>query len=293
MIRPRSQNFIYFTALLVAFSYNANVNASILPSQRASPHTRSSRFDQEESIINRNGDLERLSQASRSSVTVQILNGDQKGSGILIRDNSSRPWIVTNRHVVANSSHVCIRLQNGSLIPGRVLKAKRRDFDLAFVSTSQEVRPLPYAVTASHFDSMSINPIVATGYSAETDSYLETTGVTVPILRGRVLQSGYSVTYSSQIEKGMSGGGIFSDTGQVIGINALHSDPLWPGDWYDANGSKLNEGLQRRLDSVSIGISITTILSELDDAIMHAAERDTTGFSCKSQKKRSDGILVR
>lgn len=211
--------------------------------------------------------------SQRSAITVQIINEDQRGSGIILKDNKGRLWITTNQHVVGASSGVCVAFSDGRVLPGRVIQAMVTSYDIAFVRVSNLAKETAYAVPDYQFDPASIVPVVATGYKAETNAYLETSGITVPLLLGRQLESGYSLTYSNQIEKGMSGGGIFSDEDRVIGINALHSDPLWPGDWYDATGTRVRGSLSKVLDAVSVGIPIQSILSVLDRIEVQAAPK--------------------
>lgn len=201
---------------------------------------------------------------SRASITVQVINGDQKGSGVIIRDKQKKLWIVTNRHVVGESLSVCVIFSGGYILPGIVFRPIRAENDIAFISFAQVNANTSYAHPDLLFDTESVSLVMATGYAASTNTYLETSGVTIPILRGNVLESGYSLTYSNQVEKGMSGGGIFSDDGRIVGINALHSDPLWIGDWYDSRGMKLKGSLGKKLDTVSVGIAVQTIFSELD-----------------------------
>lgn len=222
-----------------------------------------------------------------SSVTVQVINGEQKGSGIVIRDKGKRLWIATNRHVVGDSKNVCIVLSNGKSIPGSVFYVDGSPYDLAFVSVAGLSPNSAYASPDHGFNTTSVNAIVATGYRAETDSYVETLGVTVPILEGRLLQSGYSLTYSNQVEKGMSGGGIFTEDGLLIGMNALHSDPLWSGDWYDLKKRKIDGSLSRKLDSVSVGLSIQTVYLELERALTDGPIlEDKVATTCSNSLKK-------
>lgn len=214
------------------------------------------------------------------SVTVQILNGDQKGSGIVIRDKSKTLWIATNRHVVRDSSDVCIKFPDGEIMTGSVVQSTDMEHDIAFISVRKDRQNGPYAEPATFIDTAAIDFVVATGYSAETDSYLETAGVTLPILQGKILKSGYSITYSNQIEKGMSGGGVFSETGQIIGINALHGDPIWRSDWHDFQGRRLNSTIGKKLDAVSVGIAIQMILLDLDRILTASPLALRSNFKC-------------
>ena len=214
-----------------------------------------------------------------------MINGEQKGSGFIIRDKHKRLWITTNRHVVGEAQEVCISFADKSKLPGRVHTTKASGYDIAFIFVAQLKRDTLFAEPDYQFNVATVNPIVASGYRAEGDTYLETTGVTVPILSGKRLDSGYSLTYSNQIEKGMSGGGIFSDEDQIVGMNALHSDPLWPGEWYDESGTKIRRSVGKKLDAVSVGIDIQTIYLSLDRIELKSNGRPTT-LQCRQNASR-------
>jgi hypothetical protein len=72
------------------------------------------------------------------------------------------------------------------------------------------------------------------------------------------LEGGFDLAYTSTVEKGMSGGGVFIG-GLLIGINGAHSKPLWPGQWNDQRGKPVDAVLNQKLDLVSLGISVPTI----------------------------------
>lgn len=198
----------------------------------------------------------------RSDVTVQIINGDQRGSGILLRGQDNETVVVTNMHVVNGASQVCIALHNGKIFAGIVLPSPNKHYDLAFVAFPHLSHRLPFAEMYNSSDK-ELMPVVSSGYSTISNDYIETIGVTVSALQGRRLESGYSLTYSNPVEKGMSGGGVFSDDNKLVGINALHADPLWSGVWLDDDGKVVNKRLARRLDHLSVGIESNIIHKEL------------------------------
>jgi len=203
-------------------------------------------------------------QTFRKRVTVQIVNGEQRGSGLIIRDRLNRTLVATNRHVVGDSDTVCVVMHNNKILPGFVHEIGGSKYDLAFISIPALPPNSPYALPSAITDPRNVGFIISTGYSASTNKFIETSGVTIPILGSIELQSGYSLTYSNQIEKGMSGGGIFTEDGKLIGLNAIHSDPLWSSDWFEAKGTRLNDDVSRKLDSVSVGISSQLVQSELN-----------------------------
>lgn len=221
-------------------------------------------------------------QMFRKIVTVQIVNGEQKGSGLLIRNRLNRILVATNRHVVGDSDSVCVVFPNNKILPGFVYKTGGSKNDLAFISIPALPVNSPYALPSVITDPQNVRFIVSTGYSALTNKFIETSGVTIPILGSIELQSGYSLTYSNQIEKGMSGGGIFTEDGKLIGLNAIHSDPLWSSDWFEVKGTRLNDDVSRKLDSVSVGISSQLLLSELNQLKIEST-KETKQIPCSNK----------
>jgi len=221
-------------------------------------------------------------QEFRKSVTVQIVNGEQRGSGLIIRDRLNRTLVATNRHVVGDSDTVCIVMHNNKILPGIVNKTGDSTNDLAYILIPALPANSPYALPSVMTDVPNVRLIISTGYSASTNKFIETSGVTIPILGSIELQSGYSLTYSNQIEKGMSGGGIFTEDGKLIGLNAIHSDPLWSSDWFEAKGSRLNDDVSRKLDSVSVGISSQLLLSELNQLKIDST-KEIKQISCSNK----------
>ena len=100
--------------------------------------------------------------------------------------------------------------------------------------------------------------VVATGFptpSIRSDidpSYRESMGLLVPLLSSP-LQDGLDLAYTAYVDKGMSGGGVFHGN-DLIGINSAHRDPLWPGQWRDGRGRAVEQTLNEKLDTVSLGI---------------------------------------
>lgn len=207
-------------------------------------------------------------------VTVQVVNGEQKGSGVIVRDSSHRILIATNKHVVTGVTNVCVSFYDNRKLSGMVFSNEKSPADVAFVFVEGLSSLFPYAVQATNYDPLSIEPVISTGYQALTNKYTQTNGLTIPIIPGKRLQSGYSLTYTNNIEKGMSGGGIFDVNGSLLGINAVHSDPLWEGFWTDSSGNPVEERISRKLDHVSIGVDSQTIFAELEKLTIKLPEKN-------------------
>lgn len=222
--------------------------------------------------------------AQRQSVTVFLreATGTQLGSGVLVGSGIGGYWIVTNRHVVQQQQQLCVVGADKKAIAGLVLPARKgkfsKDLDLALVflpRTSKE--PFKLAPLASQPVNTRLLPIVhSTGYptplkpNPDGPPYSENEGLLLPLLKNP-LEGGFDLAYTSGVQKGMSGGGVFIG-GELIGINGTHANPLWPGQWRDQDGKAVNEQLNNKLELVSLGISAEAIKVELNAAVVPSAE---------------------
>lgn len=202
----------------------------------------------------------------RRKVTVRILNGEQSGSGIILRDSLGRVWVATNRHVIYPSDHVCIILDNGKVHSSTYIYHASKGYDLSFVQAKGLTSYSDYARIPRSNQIPYFLPTIATGYSAISNSYIETIGLALPILGDIKLEGGYSLAYTNSISKGMSGGGVFLSNGELLGLNALHADPLWRSEWRDSKGRLIDHNTSAKLDSISLGIDSFTIAKELASA---------------------------
>ena len=214
-------------------------------------------------------------QVQRQSVTVLLRDpaGTQLGSGVVVGLATGGYWLVSNRHVVQDQQAVCVvtadRQSSAALvIPGNPA-ARRNELDLALLWLPRSShQPLPVATLAlKSADAVALPLVTATGYPTplqtkpENPLYTERDGLLLPLL-SQPLQGGFSLAYTATVEKGMSGGGLFSGT-ELIGINGAHANPLWPGRWQDVNGNPINTQLNAKLELVALGISAGTIRATL------------------------------
>ena len=210
-------------------------------------------------------------QQQRQAITVLLSDssGEAKGSGVMLPSADGGQWIATNRHVVRDQKTICVISGTKSKLPALVVSGRasagKEPLDLAMVwLPSRKKDRLNLAVLAQSPPEASKLPlVVSTGYPTplqkqpEGPSYTEKPGLLVPLL-GSPLEGGFDLAYTSTVEKGMSGGGVFIG-GALIGINGAHANPLWPGQWNDPKGKPVDAALNRRLELVSLGISVQTI----------------------------------
>lgn len=197
----------------------------------------------------------------RRALTVRVMADDQNGSGVLIHADQNGTWLVTNRHVVGTSKTACIVTASNHYHEAAIYSRREGSNDLAFGLIPGSGLDLPTAILASkRYKDLIVN-VTATGYSAPDYRYTESIGLTLPLLE-KPVHGGYGLVYSSQINKGMSGGGVFNQMGELIGINANHSDPLWSSAWLDGQGKALDKELSEKLDAASVGLTSNLIAAE-------------------------------
>ncbi len=145
---------------------------------------------------------------------------EAKGSGFII---SSSGIIVTNNHVVKDAKTVSVTLSDGSTYPAKVIGTDPRT-DLAVVKIDAG-RPLPYVELGS---SANVEPgewVVALGNPFGLGGTV-TAGIVSAL--GRDIGDGpYDkfIQIDAPINEGNSGGPLFDQHGEVIGINTAILSP--------------------------------------------------------------------
>jgi serine protease Do len=145
---------------------------------------------------------------------------EAKGSGFII---SSSGIIVTNNHVVNQAKTVSVTLADGSTYPAKVLGTDSRT-DLAVLKISAG-KPLPYVELG---DSANVEPgewVVAMGNPFGLGGSV-TAGIVSAL--GRDIGDGpYDrfIQVDAPINEGNSGGPLFDQSGQVIGVNTAILSP--------------------------------------------------------------------
>ncbi|WP_138499096.1 tetratricopeptide repeat-containing serine protease family protein [Nostoc sp. PA-18-2419] len=219
----------------------------------------SPRVDAQESIQKRSP--EQIKQLARS-ITVKILSGENRGSGILLKKNSQIYTVITNQHVIESGKPIKIQTQDGKIHSGNLVKGVNfQGKDLALLefraNANYTLAPL------GNLSTIAVNePIYAAGFPFEANpsasgGFVFQTGQ-VLLVPERALKEGYQIGYSNEIEKGMSGGPILNRHGQVIGINGIHAYPLWGNPYIYEDGSQPTEALRDLMSRYSWGIPIQT-----------------------------------
>jgi serine protease Do len=142
------------------------------------------------------------------------------GSGFIIDPSGI---VVTNSHVVGQSSKVEVVLQDNSKYPARVLGRDSRT-DIAVLKIDAE-KPLPYVAFGDSNAAQVGDWVIAVGNPFGLGGSV-TTGIVSA--RGRDIRSGQFDDYlqiDAPINRGNSGGPTFNSNGEVIGINTAIYSP--------------------------------------------------------------------
>lgn len=230
-----------------------------------------------------------------SSVMLRDTRGEQIGSAVVVAEADGGYWIATNRHVVADQKLACVTAGSQSsaavvLVAGGSKPQAEEDLALLWLP-SRKNPALAVADQTGPVDPPELLPlVVATGYpiplhqDAQGLGYTEDEGLLLPLLK-QPLQGGFALAYTSVVEKGMSGGGLFQGR-RLIGINGAHSHPLWPGKWMDQNNKPVSESLNLRLEQVSLGIPVQTITQRLKSVAVPRVPLQGNSILCQTSDQK-------
>ena len=112
-------------------------------------------------------------------------------------------------------------------------------------------------------------PIFVAGFPLEnipnTANGLNLTLGQISMILPKALEGGYQVGYSNLVQKGMSGGPVLNDQGEVVAINGLHQDPVWGNPYRFKNGQKPSPALSQVLTDSGWAIPIETVIKTVPD----------------------------
>jgi S1-C subfamily serine protease len=240
-----------------------------------------------------------------AEVTALVMaGGEQRGSAVILRRASGGTWLVTNRHVVDGESNVCVRTADGRLWPGlTVIPSKQESLDVAFLwlpqsdSPRMSVAALVASKPQAKAGQWDFPIVLSSGYpvreekQAAPPAYRELSGLLLPLL-ARPLEGGMQLATTAAVRKGMSGGGLFDNQGQLIGINTTHADPLWSTPLREESGKNVPTGINRKLELVALAIPIARILpllQQLEPPATQSQGRNETGAMSGSPRTGTPG----
>ncbi|MFB2769527.1 serine protease [Pelatocladus sp. BLCC-F211] len=218
----------------------------------------------------KNSTLEYIAQ----EVTVRILTEPGSGSGVVIDRRGQNYTVLTNRHVVVKSKGNSYKVLtvDGQIHPARLKSEPNfQGIDLALVEFASKI-PYPKAKLGNS-NTLSVgHKVYATGFpnyrlinkdnmedtrNWGRKAFRFTTGKIARILQ-RSLLEGYSLGYTNEIELGMSGGPVFNEKGEVVGINGRLKYPIQGIDAFTfVDGTKPSIEEFEKMESLSWAIPIS------------------------------------
>ena len=146
------------------------------------------------------------------------------GSGIVVKKQGSRYFILTNRHVIGDAEKISVTVSDGTVYPASVAGIDERQ-DLALISLESE-KPIP-VISWGDSDSLKVGEwVMAIG-----SPYGYYSSVTAGIISalGRKNSNGGNISdfiqTDASINHGNSGGALVNLKGELIGINSWITTP--------------------------------------------------------------------
>ncbi|MFM6689543.1 MAG: serine protease, partial [Dolichospermum sp.] len=130
--------------------------------------------------------------------------------------------------------------------------------------------PSEIADKIASFDINLETPVMAAGYALSEDKLVFTTGEVQQIISQQSLKDCYEIGYTSDIQQGMSGGPIISNTGNLIGINGISSYPLVISAYDYTNGKRPTNTEIQEFRKLNWGIPIKTVLAQVKPEVLTA-----------------------
>jgi serine protease Do len=210
-------------------------------------------------------------------VTIRVLGNGSPGSGVIIAQSGKTYTALTCQHVVPDGKKGSYRvlLADGKTYPAQVkFTPKLKGLDLALVEfesdtnyrvvklgKSQQLSPNTSVYAAGFpnhqtIDATRIEETITWGRRA----FRLTTGKIGTIsIAPQSLPEGYSLGYTNEVASGMSGGPVFNDRGELIGINGRLKYPLQGIDAFTfADGTKPSVEKFQQMEALSWAIPIAT-----------------------------------
>ncbi|MBC5797866.1 tetratricopeptide repeat protein [Sphaerospermopsis sp. LEGE 00249] len=207
-------------------------------------------------------------------ITVRVRDKERGASGTIFARKGNSYLVVTNSHVVRRINNINIITADGQKYPAKILPNTNFDqFDLTileFTSNQQYCLPSEIADRIASFDINLETPVMAAGYAVSEDKLVLTTGEVQQIISQPSLKDGYEIGYTSDIQQGMSGGPIISNTGNLIGINGISSYPLVNSAYIYTNGKRPTNPEIQEFRKLSWGIPIKTVLAQVKPEVLTA-----------------------
>ena len=213
-------------------------------------------------------------QTIAKQITVRVRDKERGASGTIFARKGNSYLVVTNSHVVRRINNINIITADGQKYAAKILPNTNFDkFDLAiveFTSNKKYCLPSEIADRIASFEIKLETPVIAAGHAVSEDKLVLITGKIQQIISQPSLKDGYEIGYTGDIQQGMSGGPIISNTGNLIGINGISSYPLSNSAYVYTNGKRPTNPEIQEFRKLSWGIPIKTVLAQVRPEVLTA-----------------------
>ncbi|MEM6753086.1 MAG: serine protease [Cyanobacteria bacterium P01_C01_bin.38] len=195
-------------------------------------------------------------------ISVKVMAPEIIGSGFLLKKQGCVYTVVTNAHVLrAGEKSLRIQTSDNKIWKAQtkyIASAKGDDLALLQFRTTGEVYITP---------SIGVKPsvgteVVAAGFPIIEDGsrvkFHLTTGK-VSLVLDKALQGGYQIGYTNDIQKGMSGGALLNQSGEVVGVNGMHAFPLWDIPSVYESGEEADKALHEKIVRLSWAVPMEKV----------------------------------
>lgn len=270
-------SFIGMSAWIVNLLISANIAVPIDRSSQIDPDT------PDVSLAIADSKHSKIEKVAKE-VTIRILGNGSPGSGVIIaqsgdsgKQGGKTYTALTCQHVVpdAKKGSYQVLLPDGKIYPARVKFApKLKGLDLAIVEFESETNyrvvklaespqlspnTAVYAAGFPNYQTIDAKQIEETSSWGQRAFRLTVGKIGSVSIAPRSLQAGYSLGYTNEVASGMSGGPLFNDKGELVGINGRLKYPLQGIDAFTfADGTKPSVEKFQQMEALSWAIPIAT-----------------------------------
>lgn len=207
------------------------------------------------------------------SISIKVLaHGETIGSGVLLHRHQQVYTVITNAHVIqASSAPFQLQTHDGQIYATALISppaGQNRDLSILRFQTKRAYTVAKLAIASpkigdrvwsSGFPLLSATAAegkVASRQPSQADWGLQTVNGRVTQVLPIAISGGYSIGFDRGIRKGMSGGPMINQAGELVGINGVHANPLWETPEVLEDGSTVGEALQEQINNSSWAIPI-------------------------------------
>ncbi|MBO3460981.1 serine protease [Aetokthonos hydrillicola Thurmond2011] len=201
------------------------------------------------------------------TITVKVLSKELLGSGTLIKNEGQVYTVITNAHVLrAAKPPYRIQTPNGRVYSATVSQNVQFQNDDLAVLQFRSPDVVYRVATVGDSSNLKVGEqVFVCGFTSnlssgqsqreKKDKFVFTPGK-ISLLLEKPLEQGYQIGYTNDVRKGMSGGPLLNNKGEVVGINSLHKDPVWNTPEVYQDGSQPEARLQELITQSSMAVPI-------------------------------------